>query len=71
MMGCSYDDVDYDNDVEQRMEELRVVFDPPYELLNLVYEDHEPGECIQCDAYRRLSVDEITQGDVEADYNGA
>jgi hypothetical protein len=56
-MGCSYDDVDYEDDVLKRMKELRVVFDSPYDLLGLIPEgeEHGPGECIQCDAYRRLS----------------
>lgn len=45
----------YEDAVQERMEELRSCFLPPYDDLVRLVEDHEPGECVQCDAYRRLS----------------
>ena len=48
----------YNDAVEQRMEELRSYnkrFGSAVDFRGLVFEDHEEGECVQCDAYRRLS----------------
>lgn len=47
--------ISYDGAVRERVQELHSVFAPPYDdLIGLAYEDHNPGECVQCDAYRAL-----------------
>lgn len=49
----------YEDAVKIRMHELRSCFYPPYDNIDkLAFDDHEPGECAQCDAYRRLSREE-------------
>jgi hypothetical protein len=60
---ATYDGVIATHEVEvnQRVKELEQVFDPPYDnLTGLVLEGHEPGECVQCDAYRKMANDSST-----------
>jgi hypothetical protein len=45
----------YEDAVQERMEELRSCFGSSEDFRGLAFEDHEKGECVQCDAYRRLS----------------
>jgi hypothetical protein len=61
MTGDSYDSLAaeaYEDAVQIRMLELRSAFNDSVEgMAGLAFEDHEPGECVQCDAYRRLAQD--------------